>query len=109
MFLRGELEKKIFREALPIAFNRFIEAESRNVINLGEVGIENNALVSDDADERMDVEADDIRFVHGKSKLRAVFNDECFNHFNNLLLLAARRVHDGLAFLTGGKRTVNNR
>jgi hypothetical protein len=54
--LLGQLKEKVVRKSVPIALDRLIEPESWNSVDLCEIGIENDAPVSNNVDRRINVE-----------------------------------------------------
>ena len=48
----GKLEEEVLGESLAITFDGLIEAEGRNVVQPGEVGIQDNPLFAYPTDER---------------------------------------------------------
>lgn len=51
MLLSAELEHKVRRESVSVAFNRFVEAECRNAINARQIAIKDDSLTADFEDQ----------------------------------------------------------
>ena len=62
--LSREPEKEVFREALPVAFDRFVQAERLDAIKLRQVRVEHYPHTTDNADEGRDtLDRGDVRLV----------------------------------------------
>jgi hypothetical protein len=52
--LRGQLEHEVFREAIPITLHRANERSRCDLVQLGQVGVEDHRLIANDVDGAVD-------------------------------------------------------
>src|SRR2546423_1282748 len=68
--LHCELEKKIPRETLAVAFDRLIQTEGLDTVYDGQVSIEDDPLITDRADERRNINCGDNFDLAGHASVR---------------------------------------
>jgi hypothetical protein len=58
MLFGGKLEKEVFWKAPAVPLNRFVQAESGNAVDSGKIGIKDDTMATNRADELMDIGLD---------------------------------------------------